>query len=100
MYEAAPITERLTESGRVVGFIEDNGSHAWLGMPYAKAPVAEFRWKAPRPADPWEGTLQAVELGPICTQYGGLLGDVSPLAYGEPVGQEGCRDYPKERFEW
>jgi len=90
VYEAAPVTERLTESGRVVGFIEENGSHAWLGIPYAKAPVGELRWKAPRPADPWGGTLEAVELSPICTQYGGLMGDVSPLAYGEPVGQEDC----------
>ena len=90
VYEVAPITERLAESGRVVGFIENNGTHAWLGIPYAKAPVGELRWRAPRPSDPWEGTLEAVELSPICTQYGGLMGDVSPLAYGDPVGQEDC----------
>jgi para-nitrobenzyl esterase len=90
VYEAAPVTERVTASGKVIGFIEDNDAHGWLGIPYAKAPVGELRWKAPRPADPWEGTLEAVEVRPICTQYGGLLGDVSPLEFNKPVGEEDC----------
>ena len=86
VYEAAPVTDRATKSGKVVGFIEDNNTHAWLGIPYAKPPVGELRWKAPRPGDDWEGTLEAVELGPLCTQYGGMMGDVSPLEFEKPVG--------------
>ena len=46
-----PMTERVINTGRVVGFQEDNDSHAWLGIPYAKAPVGELRWKAPLPAE-------------------------------------------------
>ncbi len=61
------MTTRPTESGRVDGFEEDNGSHAWLGIPYAKAPVGELRWKAPVPADPWEDTLETVEISSKCT---------------------------------
>ncbi len=90
VYEPAPITERVTESGRVVGFIEDNGTHAWLGVPYAKPPIGELRWKAPRPVDSWKDAMPAVEVSPICTQYGGMMGDVSPLEFEKPVGQEDC----------
>ncbi|MCP4750389.1 MAG: carboxylesterase family protein, partial [Proteobacteria bacterium] len=44
-------TERTTENGRVVGFLEDNGGHTWLGVPFAKPPVGDLRWKAPLPAE-------------------------------------------------
>jgi para-nitrobenzyl esterase len=84
------MTIRPTESGRVDGFEEDNGSHAWLGIPYAKAPVGELRWKAPVPADPWEDTLAAVEISSICTQIGGPLGEVPRNQFGKPVGSEDC----------
>ena len=90
VYQPAAVTERATVSGKVVGFLEDNGAHAWLGIPYAEPPVGELRWRAPRPADSWEGTREAVELSPICTQYGGLMGDVSPFEFEKPVGQEDC----------
>jgi len=90
VYDPAPVTERSTESGKVVGFIEDNGSHAWLGVPYAQAPVDELRWKAPRPVQTWEGVRDAVELSPVCTQYGGIMGDCSPLQFGKPTGEEDC----------
>ena len=42
-----PASERMTNTGKVVGFKEDNNAHAWLGIPYAKAPFNELRWKAP-----------------------------------------------------
>ncbi len=90
VYEPDAVTERLIKSGKVIGFVEDNGSHAWLGIPYAKAPVGELRWKSPRAPDNWEGALEAVELSPICHQYGGMMGDVSPLDYDKPVGEEDC----------
>ncbi len=90
VYEPAPITERITESGKVVGFIENNNSHAWLGIPYAKAPVGELRWRTPRPAGKWEGLLEAVEVSPICPQFGGPMSNVSMLDYNEPTGDEDC----------
>jgi para-nitrobenzyl esterase len=90
VYKPDPITERMTQSGGVVGFIEDNGSHAWFGIPYAKAPVGELRWRAPLAPDKWEGTLEAVELRPICPQYGGIMGDMGPLDYNKPAGDEDC----------
>ena len=33
----------------------DGGVFAWKGMPYAAAPVGERRFRAPQPAQPWDG---------------------------------------------
>ncbi|MCU0821109.1 MAG: carboxylesterase family protein [Spirochaetes bacterium] len=85
-----PATERNTESGKVIGYVEENGTHAWLGIPYAGAPKGERRWKAPRPADKWKDTLEAVEFGQICPQYGGIMANVPVIDYNDPVGNEDC----------
>ena len=29
------------------------------GVPFAAPPVGDLRWRAPQPAEPWEGTLIA-----------------------------------------
>ncbi|XP_026280152.1 acetylcholinesterase isoform X2 [Frankliniella occidentalis] len=34
---------------------------AFLGVPYAKPPVKELRFKAPQPPEPWEGALPALD---------------------------------------
>lgn len=47
-----------TSLGEIEGV--DMGSYSiFKGVPYAKPPVGELRWKAPQPCDPWEGVLQA-----------------------------------------
>lgn len=49
-----------TPYGQVEGFSEGGALH-WYGVPYAKTPEGELRWKAPQPLEPWEGTLKATE---------------------------------------
>jgi para-nitrobenzyl esterase len=39
-------SRRVIRSGAVVGFQERYGSHAWLGIPFAKPPVGARRWRA------------------------------------------------------
>ncbi|MFY0686403.1 MAG: carboxylesterase family protein [Cyclobacteriaceae bacterium] len=51
------------------GLIEGNydtndGIQTYLGVPFAKPPVGELRWKAPQPLDNWEGVKQAKDFGP------------------------------------
>ena len=75
-------SRRTTASGPVVGFEGEYGNHAWLGIPYASAPVGELRWRAPRPPQAWTDTRVALKSGASCTQY------VSPLG-GGPAGPEG-----------
>ncbi|KAL1502037.1 hypothetical protein ABEB36_007244 [Hypothenemus hampei] len=36
----------------------------FLGIPYAKAPIGELRFKAPQPAEPWSGVRDATKEGP------------------------------------
>ncbi len=55
--------EQNTRYGRISGFEKDGSLH-WFGVPYAKTPVGELRWKAPQPVKPWEGVLQATESKP------------------------------------
>lgn len=38
------------DSGQVSGLDQD-GTWTYLGIPYAKPPVGELRWKPPEPAD-------------------------------------------------
>ncbi|NBC03460.1 MAG: carboxylesterase family protein [Bacteroidetes bacterium] len=58
-----------TDKGEVEGvYNSETGIYSYKGIPYAKAPVDELRWKAPQSADSWEGTLDATEFGPICMQ--------------------------------
>jgi len=41
---------------------------AFKGVPFAAPPVGENRWRAPQPAQDWEGTLNAFEFAPISMQ--------------------------------
>lgn len=49
-----------TNSGEIKGV--DMGTYTiYKGIPYAKPPVGELRWKAPQPVEPWDGVLEAVK---------------------------------------
>jgi para-nitrobenzyl esterase len=84
-----PTSRRLTRSGEVVGFQGRYGSHAWLGIPYAKPPVGALRWRAPQPPDAWTGTRQALDFGSPCTQFASPIGGVKGPV-GTAVGSEDC----------
>ncbi|CAM9311102.1 unnamed protein product, partial [Scytosiphon promiscuus] len=40
------------------------------GIPYAKPPVGELRWRPPQPAEPWEGVKFTRRYGPEAPQLG------------------------------
>ncbi|XP_069696454.1 juvenile hormone esterase-like [Periplaneta americana] len=51
--------------------------YAFQGIPYAKPPVGDLRFKAPQPPEPWEGVLDATKEGAVCVQVGFLPGDLA-----------------------
>ena len=56
-----------TDRGTVRG-IETPSMHAFLGIPYAAAPVGNLRWQPPRPHAPWNEPLDASSFGDHCPQ--------------------------------
>nr|CAD7576894.1 unnamed protein product [Timema californicum] len=46
--------------------------HRFLGIPYAKPPVGNLRFKSPQPPENWNGTRDALEFGSNCRQEGGI----------------------------
>jgi len=56
-----------TEYGQLQGTI--NGAvYQFLGIPFAKPPVGNLRWKAPQNPDAWAGILTTTSFAPICPQ--------------------------------
>lgn len=56
-----------TNYGVLKGYIEDEVI-VWKGVPYAKPPVGELRWRAPEDPDPWKGIREAIYPANKCTQ--------------------------------
>lgn len=56
-----------TEYGKICG-VEHETYTEYRGIPYAKAPVGELRWKAPREPEPWTGIMEAVNFANTCMQ--------------------------------
>jgi para-nitrobenzyl esterase len=70
--------------GRVRGFWRGDpggtdASAAFLGIPFAQAPVGELRFAAPVPPEPWDGVRDALEYGATAQR-----GDTGPTLIPEP----------------
>ena len=70
------IRQVKTENGWVRGIeAADPRITAFKGIPFAKPPVGENRWKAPQPCENWDGVRDAARFGPISMQWIPGLGD-------------------------
>lgn len=56
--------------------------YSFLGVPYAKPPIGEYRFEAPRPVEKWRGRWSATENAPECLQHM-LNYDIPDLITGE-----------------
>jgi len=59
-----------TTSGKVQGF-ETEGVLAWYGIPFAKPPVGDLRFKRAQPIDPWEGVKDCTAFSNDPVQFQG-----------------------------
>lgn len=68
------IVDRLvvqTSSGPIRGRsvkVEGREVHVFNGVPFAKPPVDNLRFRKPVPAEPWHGVLDATRLPYTCVQ--------------------------------
>lgn len=92
-----PSVKVTTKIGRVVGTEETVGPedgfsiennerkrffHSFRGIPYAKPPIGELRWKDPVPFGLWPTDLDGTNFGNPCPQFDRVTGQV--------MGNEDC----------
>lgn len=92
--------ERNTRYGTVIGSDDSasNGTWSWKGVPFARPPVGELRWKAPADPDAWSSPKVTRQFGNACVQYGRIYGPGANNRYdatigttlGQAVGSEDC----------
>jgi para-nitrobenzyl esterase len=83
-------SKRTTPSGEVVGFVGRDGSHVWMGLPYAAPPTGDRRWRRAQPPEPWTGVREALRPGSPCVQYASPYGGIETAPVDQPVGAEDC----------
>ena len=83
-----PLVE--TESGSLEGLWADKdaGISVFRGIPFARPPVGELRWRPPASVESWDGVKSAKEFSPACWQP--RNGDNSPYSRGELARSEDC----------
>jgi Carboxylesterase type B len=76
MAQTSPSTPVQTRAGLISGTTTSSAKvRAYLGVPFAAAPVGEGRWRPPRPLAAWSGTRAADHFSSSCMQ-------ASPAAFG------------------
>ena len=63
-----------------------SGITVFKGVPFAAPPVGNLRWKAPQPAQKWQGVREAKEFGPNPMQEP-IFGDMN---FGTKANSEDC----------
>lgn len=59
-----PVQTKI-ENGTIEGLYDTrSGLQLYLGVPFAKPPVGNLRWKAPQPPDNWTGVKHTKKFGP------------------------------------
>jgi len=68
------------DTGNLEGF-DTAGVMVFRGIPYARPPIGNLRWRPPLPARPWRGVRAAKQLGQNCIQHQ-PYSDIDPFAAG------------------
>lgn len=72
-----------TQTGRVSGVVDAQGVASFKGIPYARPPVGDLRWRAPQTPEHWRGVRNGSRMGAICMQP-----DSPSLAVQPPMSED------------
>ncbi|MGI6227986.1 MAG: carboxylesterase/lipase family protein [Peptococcales bacterium] len=71
-----------TKYGLVEGLPSDNQSiSVFKGIPFAKPPIGNLRWQAPKEPEPWNNILKAYNYQPVPYQYRQKKGTTTQLEF-------------------
>jgi len=74
--------QATVENGTIEGLYDTkSGLQTYFGVPFAKPPVGDLRWKAPQPAESWKGVLATKVFGPRPVQAI-VFGDMNSRSNG------------------
>lgn len=83
--ETASSPQVNTAEGAVKG-VNDSGVYIFEGIPYARPPLGNLRWKPPQPAKRWRGVRKATQFGAGCMQ----LPIFADMKFRHPKTSEDC----------
>src|SRR5882762_8480704 len=76
------LVQAKIENGMIEGLYDTKtGLQLYFGIPFAKPPVGDLRWRAPQAVDNWKGVLATQTFGPRPVQ-GIVFGDMNSRSNG------------------
>ena len=70
------------DQGQLTGLVTQDGAvEVYAGIPYAKPPVGDLRWKEPQDPEPWESVYRADHFAPMSMQpdSGAIFGSLADI---------------------
>ena len=85
---AIPVPSRATNpnpivavtGGKIRGSLLEPSGAAFKGIPYARPPIGEFRWREPAPVENWTGVRDVTSGGPPCAQNPYFVHDAKEIS--------------------
>jgi para-nitrobenzyl esterase len=74
MTEGQAQTRQLRIKGGIIKGAAKEGLFSFKGLPYARPPVGDLRWRPPQSAPPWEGARDCTAFAPHCPQPRPIMG--------------------------
>jgi para-nitrobenzyl esterase len=56
------------QTGAIRGSLDAAGRAIFMGVPFARPPVGDLRWREPQAPEPWTGVRDALAASPACMQ--------------------------------